>query len=67
MMHTFDQLHPNQQITVQQHFLELFEYLVTQQDTFLTNYKLDMGKEDHYDTIQAHEVIAMERLEQQEV
>ncbi len=66
MMCTFNQLHPNQQIMVQHHFPELFKYLANQQDTFLMNYKLDTGKEDHYDTIQACEVIALEKLEQQE-
>ncbi len=51
---------------MQQHFPELFDYLAGQEDTFLTTWELDTGKEDHYDTIEARKAIAMEWLEQQE-
>ncbi len=40
--------------------------MASQLGTFLTHYELDTGKEDQHDTIQAREVIATERLEQQE-
>ncbi len=46
LMRIYNQQHLNQQITVWQHFLELFDYLSSQEDTFLTTWELDMGKED---------------------
>ncbi len=59
-MATYNQMHPNQQITVCDHFPELFEYLAEQLDMFLMPFEVEFGKEDQHDTIMACEVIAME-------
>ncbi len=59
-------LHPSQQITVQEHYLDLIEYLVEQPDMVLMPYEREFGREDQHDTITAHEVLTSERLEQQE-
>ncbi len=62
----YNRSHPNQQIMVQAHFPELFDYLAAQLDMLLTNYELDMGKQDQQDAIKACEAITMDRLEEQE-
>ncbi len=65
-MNVYNQMHLNQQIMVQEHYPELFEYLASQPDTFLTDYELETGKEDKQNTIQAHEEQATSRLDEQE-
>ncbi len=42
-MATFNLAHPNQQVTVQTHYPELFEYPAVQEDTFLTPFELETG------------------------
>ncbi len=47
-------------------FMQLFECLAGQLDTFLTAYELDMGKEDKKNTIKECEQQAMAKLKEQE-
>ncbi len=54
--------HPNQQATMQQQYLELFEYLADSPDTVLTPWEQEYGQEDQRETIMAHEVLMTERL-----
>ncbi len=51
-------------IILHQHFPLLFEYLASQPDISLTAYKLDTGKEDKKNTIEAREKQAEANLDQ---
>ncbi len=62
----YNERNPNKPIMPRQHFLKVFEYLAMQEDTFLTPYKLNMGKEDKKKTIQSQMLQAEANLDQQE-
>ncbi len=59
----YHRLHPSQQVTVQQHYPELFEYLAEQPDMVLTPYETEYSIEDQWETIAAHRVLIVGRLE----